>query len=89
MNALTLWATLLNDMPAEADRLHHLIEPVSGSAQDLIERLLDFKLHAMAADMKCGTDGNPHEQDVKDFCILIDRAESISGIKGRNIWERS
>lgn len=89
MNASQLWQALTDECPKVLSRVAHQVGPRTGSARDLIEHLMDRKAHALMGDMKCGSIGNPYEQDLADFEHLVSRAEAISGIKGRRSWERS
>ena len=87
-DALPIWEQLRIEYPDRASRVADHLEPVVGSAQDFVERLLDLRQSASIGNDKCGTIGNPYEQPAEDLSVLLSAAERISGLAARARWER-
>lgn len=88
MDAQDLWISLRNEQPDRVSRVAEKFEPVEGTALHLVEKLMDLRSLVSIANDKCGTIGNPYEQPTEDLEVLLSIARRLSGIRGRNKWER-
>ena len=87
-DATSLWAELRSEYPERAARIADRLEPVDGTAQDFVERLLDLEQSASIGNDKSGTIGNPYERPADGLSALLRAAERISGLTAKSRWER-
>ena len=88
-DAFTLWEALKSEHPERAARVADHIEPVQGSVQDLVDRMLELSLSASTGDDRCGYVGNPYEQPTEDMSVLLSAAERISGLAAQSHRSRT
>ena len=79
-DALSLWAALRTEHPERVARVADHIEPVHGTTQELVDRMLELRRSASTGDDRCGYVGNPYEQPAEDMSVLLSAAERISGL---------
>jgi hypothetical protein len=89
MNAAELWQALNRTNAEQVERVSHQVGPVSGTAQELVDRICDLSSSATIASEKLGYFGNPYEQLAEDYVFLLAAAKRLSGLKARLPWERT
>ena len=53
-DALSLWAALRTEHPERVARVADHIEPVHGTTQELVDRMLELRRSASTGDDRCG-----------------------------------
>ena len=79
-DAVSLWTSLRAEHQERTARVADHVKPVQGTAQDLVDRILELRQSASIGDDRCGYVGNPYEQPADDLSVLLSAAERISGL---------
>ena len=79
MNADELWQFLHTEYSVRVARIANQVLPISGTDQDLVDRLRHCGMGASVANGRWGCIGNPYEQLDEDFQVLLEAARRISG----------
>ena len=87
-DAISLWAAIKAEYPDRAARVADHIEPLQGTAQDLVDRMLELRRSASTGNARCGYVGNPYEQPAEDMSVLLSAGERISGLAAQSRQSR-
>ena len=82
-DARSLWAQLKSEYPEQSARVSSHIEPVHGTAQELVARMLGLRRSAAIGNDRSGYVGNPYEQPAEDMALLVSAAERICSLPAR------